>query len=262
MPSKTLTGVWAGIDLALLLAGGLCIAFSMIWRGPNLLRELVISTTDLNAGLGLGIMYSLTFVVSIAAILTHKATTGGLKALNFVLIADSFATIVIASIVWFYTLEERKNFSEVWGQQSQETLGRIQEEFKCCGYYNGTDRAIGTGICASQTFALNSTGCVGAVTNFADYTLNNIFTSVRVVGSFASEFAADNMSLRIDLRIPGDYYCIFPCYHVHHQQGMFSPSSGHFLFINVYLVHSALRKNGSARSMPSVAAVVSSNLFA
>ncbi|KAG9097719.1 phospholipid scramblase 1 [Ceratobasidium sp. 370] len=178
MPSKTLTAVWAGLDFILLLAGGISIAFSIIWRAPDLLRDLVISTTDLNAGLGLGIMFAITFVISIAAILTPKATTGGLKALNWTLIADSAATIIIGSIVWFFTLQERKNFSEVWGQQSTETLGRIQERFQCCGYYNGTDRAIGTGVCASQTFALNSTGCVGPVTDFADYTLNNIFTSV------------------------------------------------------------------------------------
>lgn len=181
MPSKTLTGVWAGIDLALLLAAALCIAFSIIWRAPDLLRDLVISTTDLNAGLGLGIMFAITFVVSIAAILTPKATTGGLKALNWVLIADTIATVSVGSIVWFYTLEERKNFSEVWGEQSQDTLGRIQEQFQCCGYFNGTDRAISTGICADQTFALNSTGCVGAVTGYADYALNNIFTSVRAI---------------------------------------------------------------------------------
>ncbi|KAG8777416.1 phospholipid scramblase 1 [Ceratobasidium sp. 428] len=135
MPPKTLIGVWAGIDLALLLAGGICIAFSIIWRAPDLLRELVINTMDLNAGLGLGIMFAITFVVSIAAILTPKGTTGGLKALNWVLIADSVATIVIGSIVWFYTLQERKNFSEVWGQQSQDTLGRIQEQVRMITFF-------------------------------------------------------------------------------------------------------------------------------
>ncbi|CAE7143359.1 unnamed protein product [Rhizoctonia solani] len=178
MPSKTLTAVWAGLDFALLLAAAISIAFSIIWRAPDLLRDLVISDTDLNAGLGLGIMFAITFIVSIGAILTPKATTGGLKALNWVLIADSAATIIIGSIVWFYTLEERQNFSQVWGEQSEQTLGRIQEQFQCCGYYNGTDRAVGTGICANQAFALNSTGCVGDITGFADYTLNNIFTSI------------------------------------------------------------------------------------
>ncbi|CAE6477900.1 hypothetical protein ACGC1H_002701 [Rhizoctonia solani] len=178
MPSKTLTAVWAGIDFALLLAAAICIAFSVIWRAPNLLRDLVISDTDLNAGLGLGIMFAITSVLSIGAILTPKATTGGLKALNWVLIADSIATVIVGSVVWFYTLEERENFSGVWGEQSQETQSRIQEQFQCCGYYNGTDRAVGTGICANQAFALNSTGCVGDITGYADYTLNNVFTSI------------------------------------------------------------------------------------
>lgn len=178
MPSKTLTAVWAGLDFALLLAGALCIALSVIWRAPDLMRDLVISTTDLNAGLGLGIIYVITFVLSIAAILTHKASTTGLKSLNWVLVANSAATIVIGSIVWFYTLEERNNFSEVWGQQNSEILGQIQDKFQCCGYFNGTDRAVATGVCASQTFAITSTGCVGSVTGYADYTLNNIFSSI------------------------------------------------------------------------------------
>ncbi|CAE6415369.1 unnamed protein product [Rhizoctonia solani] len=178
MPSKTLTAVWAGLDFALLLAGAISIAFSVIWRAPNLLRDLVISDTDLNAGLGLGIMFVITCVLSIGAILTPKAATGGLKALNWVLIADSIATVIVGSVVWFYTLEERENFSFVWAEQSQDIQSRIQEQFKCCGYYNGTDRAVNTGICANEAFALNSTGCVGDITGYADYTLNNIFTSI------------------------------------------------------------------------------------
>ncbi|KAF8606527.1 tetraspanin Pls1 family [Ceratobasidium sp. AG-I] len=178
MPSKTLTAVWAGINFALLLAGVLCIALSVIWRAPDLLRDLVITTTDLNAGLGLGIMLAITFVVSVAAILTPKSTTTGLKALNWVLVADSVATIVIGSIVWFYTLEERNNFSKVWGEQSSETLGQIQDKFQCCGYFNGTDRAVATGVCASSTFAVTAPGCVSSVVDYADYTLNNIFSSI------------------------------------------------------------------------------------
>lgn len=178
MPSKTLTGVWAGIDLALLLAAIFCIVISVVWRTPDLLRDLVISTTDLNAGLGLGIMFAITFVVSIFAILTPKSTTGGLKMLNWVLIADTVATVSVGSIVWFYTLEERKNFGEVWGEQSPEIQGRIQDTLSCCGYWNGTDRAVSTGFCADETFRLNATGCVDGITSHADYTLNNVFTSV------------------------------------------------------------------------------------
>jgi protein-S-isoprenylcysteine O-methyltransferase Ste14 len=130
MPSKTLIGVWAGLDFALLLAGVICIAFSVIWRAPDLIRDLVITTTDLNSGLGLGIIFAITFVISVAAILTPKSTTHGLKALNWVLVADSAATVIIGSIVWFYTLQERKNFSEVWGKQNEDTVGKLQEKVR------------------------------------------------------------------------------------------------------------------------------------
>jgi hypothetical protein len=37
---------------------------------------------------------------------------------------------------------------------------------------------VSTGFCSDTTFAANATGCVTPVTQFADYALNNIFTSI------------------------------------------------------------------------------------
>lgn len=62
-------------------------------------------------------------------------------------------------------------------------LYALLAQFKCCGYFDGTDLAeIGGNYCTSQEFvnALESTNinnfCVTPVTSFADSTLQNIFT--------------------------------------------------------------------------------------
>jgi len=179
MPSRTLTAVWAGLDFALLTAGAILIAFSFIWRAPDLVRDLVISKMDLSAGLILGIMLEISFVVSLFGITQRKSLTSGLKALNWTLVVNSVAIITIGSIVWFYTLTERADFSVVWNAQATTVQTQLQDMFKCCGYFNGTDHAVvGGTFCGDATFAANSTGCVGPLTASADYTLNNIFTTI------------------------------------------------------------------------------------
>jgi hypothetical protein len=47
MPSKQLMGTWIALDVCLLAAGALSIAFSIIWQTPDLVRSLVISKQDL-----------------------------------------------------------------------------------------------------------------------------------------------------------------------------------------------------------------------
>ena len=47
MVSKKLMGAWAFFNFCLLVAGVLTIAFSIAWRAPNLLMNLVISNSDL-----------------------------------------------------------------------------------------------------------------------------------------------------------------------------------------------------------------------
>lgn len=48
MVSKSLLGVWVALDILLLAAGIVTLALSIVWRGPNILTNMVLSTADLN----------------------------------------------------------------------------------------------------------------------------------------------------------------------------------------------------------------------
>jgi len=173
-------GVWAFLDFMLLAAGAVAIALSVVWRGPNLLLNMVLSNADLMAGMVLGIAMLITFAISIGAIVQRNHITLGLVILNWTLILDALGIIIIGTFVWFYTLEERNNFHTVFSQQSTQNKIAIQDKLKCCGYFNTSDLLeVGGSTCTSQDASnqLNAT-CVGLITAFADSTLNDVFTTV------------------------------------------------------------------------------------
>jgi len=178
MVSKRLMGIWAFLDFCLMAAGIVAIVFSMVWREWSLLRQLVISAMDLTAGLALGIMLLITFAFSIGVVIQPTRVTWGLVALNVMLIMDSIAVITIGSIVWFFTLRERANFAVAWSQQSSTIIVEMQDKLSCCGYFNSTNMVVNSGFCVDPAFAAKQTACVDPVTTYADYTLNNIFTSI------------------------------------------------------------------------------------
>jgi len=178
-------GVWAALDFFLLAAGVVAIALSIVWRAPNILMNMVLSDADLTAGMILGIALLVTFVVSIAAIVQRNHVTIGLVILNYTLLIDALGIVIIGTFVWMFTLEERANFHKLWAEATPAVRLALQDEFKCCGYFNGTDLAeVGGSFCVSQEFISNlstdvlSNFCVTPVTGFADFTLNNIFTTI------------------------------------------------------------------------------------
>jgi len=185
MVSKGLMGAWAFIDFLLLAAGGMSIALSIIWRAPNLLMNMAISSEFLTAGMVLGIMLSATFLVSIGAVVQRNHITTGFVVLNWFLIVDSIAVVVVGSMIWFFSLRQRNEFHTKWLALSSTDRITIQDKFKCCGYFNGSDTPeIGGSFCNSpQVVAnLNSTittnFCVTPITLFTDYTLENTFTTI------------------------------------------------------------------------------------
>jgi len=177
MPSKQLMTVWTVLDLCLLAAGAISLAFSIVWRSPDLLRDLVISDMDLTMGMALGIIFLITWVVSVGAIVQRNHVTIGLVILNWFLIATAIAVAVVGSSIWFFTLRERDNFHEVFANQTPQIRLRVQDQLNCCGYFNSTDLIESGGIC-TPPFAANTSLCVDAITSFADYTLNNVFTTI------------------------------------------------------------------------------------
>jgi len=185
MVSRKLMGAWAALDFLLLAAGAITIALSIVWRAPNVLMNMVLSPDDLTAGTILGIALLVTFAVSIGAIVQQNHVTIGLVILNYTLVLDAVAIVVIGSFLWVFTLMERANFHAKWVEATPEARITLQDKFSCCGYFNGTDFAeVGGTFCQSADFisSLNTTDtsnfCVTPVTAFADETLNNCFTTV------------------------------------------------------------------------------------
>ncbi|EJD02127.1 tetraspanin Pls1 family [Fomitiporia mediterranea MF3/22] len=183
MPSKKLMGCWAFVDVCLLTAGILTLVLSIVWRAPDLMRNLVISNSDLTAGLVLGIAFLVTWAVSVGAIIQPNHVTVGLMILNWILLLDGIGVLCIGTFIWFYTLRERAEFHDVFAVQSDAIKIQIQDKFSCCGYFNSSDLAvIGGNFCANQSAidqaGTNNATCVGPITGFADYALNNIFTSI------------------------------------------------------------------------------------
>jgi len=178
MPSKQLRATWAVFNLALLVAAAILIAFSVVWRSHNLLRNFVISDMDLNAGLALGILFLATWIISVAGILQRNHVTLPLMVTNWALIADAAATLIIGCIVWDYTLTPTKNFLQAWGNSGPTMQQALQDSLHCCGYRNSTELAVSAGYCADTTFASTQPGCSTIILPYAAYTLQNIFSSV------------------------------------------------------------------------------------
>jgi len=184
MVSKKLIAIWGFLDVCLLAAGIVSLVLSLVWRAPNLLMNMVLSRADLTAGTVLAIFLLITFAISIGAIVQPNHVTGGLVMLNYALLVDAITIVVIGSFVWFFTLQERNNFYKLWLAATSETRLELQNKFKCCGYFNGSDTVEIGGYCSSPNFAagLNETVlsnfCVTPITSFADMTLNNVFTTV------------------------------------------------------------------------------------
>jgi hypothetical protein len=180
MVSKRLTGVWVFLDLCLLVAGAVSVALSIVWRAPNLLANMVFSKNDLTAGMILGIAFIITFVISIGAIIQRNHVTIGLVVLNWVLILDALGVITVGSFIWFFTLREREYFHSLWAAQTRDNRILLQDQLKCCGYYNSTDFAeVGGKFCVDNNFiSTNNKSCVDTITSFADHSLNNLFTTV------------------------------------------------------------------------------------
>jgi hypothetical protein len=181
--------VWTFLDACLLVAGAISIAFSFVWRKPDLLMNMVLSNADLTAGLALGILLTLTFLFSVGAIVQRNHVTIGLVILNYLLILCAIGIIIIGTFVWVYTLRERDNFHEVYTQIPASTRVFIQDKFSCCGYFSGSDLVEPSNFCNPTQISFISSldpsdvnnsqfYCVTPVTKFADMTLNNIFTTV------------------------------------------------------------------------------------
>jgi len=182
--SKYLHGFYGFFTFGIAVAGVISILFSFLWRRSELLLNMTFSNADLTAGLVMGIALLLTSFLSVGAIIQRNHVTMGLVVLNWVLIADAVIVLSIGSFVWFYTLCERNEFHVQYANLQPSQRITIQDQFNCCGYFNASDLIqIGGNFCQNSTFAnaLNATDtsnfCVTPVTNYADVSLNHVFST-------------------------------------------------------------------------------------
>jgi len=181
-------GIWGFLDVLLLAAGIIATVFSIVWREPNVLLNFTLSTQKLDAGLVLGIFFIVTFLISMVAMIRKNNGITGFIVLNWALVLDAIVTLIVGTVVWFYTLEETTNYYSVWKAASADTRVDLQDMFQCCGYNapNDTVEIRDGTFCSSQDFVnslYNATtptnnACIFLVTGSTDVTLNQIFTSV------------------------------------------------------------------------------------
>jgi hypothetical protein len=78
------------------------------------LPALLISDHKTSGGLVLGIAMALTAFLSIGAVVQRNHVTGGLVALNWMLIVDAVIVLVVGTRLWFHSLRQRNEFHAVW----------------------------------------------------------------------------------------------------------------------------------------------------
>ncbi|KAI9568942.1 hypothetical protein HD554DRAFT_2094039 [Boletus coccyginus] len=178
MVSKRLMLAWSFFDMCLLIAGILTLVLSFVWRQPNLLLNLTFSNFDLTGGTVLGAIFLATFLSS--QILIAMRGTRPLVALNWLLLVNGIAILIVATYIWVSTLYERNNYHGVFGMQSDATKISIQDTFMCCGYFDANDEvAFGGTFCPNATAAMAANSfCVTPITKFADTTLNDVFSTM------------------------------------------------------------------------------------
>jgi len=180
MPSKKLMGFWWFFNFTLFAAGAVSLALSIVWRRPDLLMNLILHDMDLNLGLVLGIMFLVTWAISIGAIIQRNHLNAGLFFLNWVLVVNMLYVLILGTLLWAFTLHELDNFHQVYSKQTPATRVAFQDMFKCCGYFDNTDLVeIDGTFCANPTFvAQTKSFCWAPITSAADSTLNPIFSTV------------------------------------------------------------------------------------
>ncbi|KAM5539129.1 hypothetical protein V8D89_007352 [Ganoderma adspersum] len=198
MPSKRLMSFWALSDICLLVAGVILVVFSQIYHMPNLMINFTLSNDMLLSGLVAGVFLLITFAFSIGAIVQKNHVTGGLVILNWLLVVDAIVILIVGTVLWFFSLQQRANYLTVFQAASPTVRIEIQDKFSCCGWFTPNDTVEFGGFCTNLTFANSlvdpnntATGrCVGPVTTFTDYTLNNVFTIYGFMAVVISLFLA------------------------------------------------------------------------
>ena len=75
-----------------------------------------------------GIFFLLTFVVSVGAVVQKNHNTTGLVMLNWLLVVDALVVLIVGTIIWFFSLQQRNNYLTVYNSVSAQTRIEIQDK--------------------------------------------------------------------------------------------------------------------------------------
>lgn len=148
MPSNKLMGFWWFFNFTLFAAGAVSVALSIVWGRPDLLMNITTNSMDLkrtplatfsivsisltplpyrSVGLIMGILFLVTWVISIGAVIQKNHVTVGLICLNVVLLLDMLYVLVLGSLIWVLTLHELVNFHQIYSEQTPAIRIAIQD---------------------------------------------------------------------------------------------------------------------------------------
>ncbi|ODN87736.1 hypothetical protein L198_06966 [Cryptococcus wingfieldii CBS 7118] len=183
---RILNIVWAVFAFLLLAAGVISIVASVIFNSAgHPFLNMIATKVDFKLGIGMGVIYIMSCIVSVPAFMASFENPVMLKFLNWWLVGCMAVTLAFGSIFWVLSLEQLNTFSNVWKAQTSTIQQTIQDEFSCCGYFNGTAEggfSTTAGFCSDATFAAAQTGCQNTITSASspgtDFTLETIFSTV------------------------------------------------------------------------------------
>lgn len=131
--SPRLLQLFALLDILLTSFGITLITLSFAWTADDPLYGVVFTGTDLLAILVAGVLFMLTFLLSLPAFVSNASLSPkkefsltSLTFLNVGLFVDLVAAVVSGVIIWWRTLQERATFFVYWQQRGQNYRDVIQ----------------------------------------------------------------------------------------------------------------------------------------
>ncbi|GAA6030960.1 hypothetical protein JCM8097_008957 [Rhodosporidiobolus ruineniae] len=198
--TRKLALTWLALAFLYTASAVVLIAVAQVWRtqstpgqlGKHTLRGLVAMEMHLTAATALGVALLVVLLLGVLGFVQgwrpgslQRKEAKGLIGFAWALAGTMMTTLVVASILWFYSLRERNNFRKVWLARDGPTQVFLQDKLQCCGYFNASSAGLFTqpvDFCAPfgqpGANATQVQGCVTPIVKFADFFLNNVFTTI------------------------------------------------------------------------------------
>lgn len=123
-----------------------------------------------------GITGVLTFGVSLPGIFMRRDRKY-LTVFCYLLIFNALFTLCIGLVIWFFTLETKRNLAPLFDDTTDFVQSMLQWRFQCCGYDDPT-KFITDDVCSSAAVAAAKGTCKMPFATFANTFLDGVFTTM------------------------------------------------------------------------------------